>query len=162
MTGLLEQIRTMSEEFIELIPEEISDEQVQNQYLASLNSIVYSFENSVMNSAILHFDKQQLITFSTSISLSSPSALQEAYNWAITTADYANAMGKVQEWFKRWVKAVVVGLITIVGTAVGIVAAVAIGTVCPACFVPAVVALPTAGFIYGYELGCTIFDGTCP
>lgn len=161
ISTLYNQIVQMSDTFLDNVVESENDYQLQSTYINSLYGIINTFEAEVINSNIIPYgDKELLLSFSTTLYFSASPALSDAYSFA-TYAESFEQMAKVNGWFSRFVKAVVVGIITIVGTSVGIVAAVALGTVCPACFVPAAITFPVAGFYYSYELGCSLFDDVC-
>ncbi|NBW36282.1 MAG: hypothetical protein EBR30_14925 [Cytophagia bacterium] len=161
ISTLYNQIVQMSDSFLENVVESENDYQLQSTYINSLYGIINDFEAEVINSnAIPYGDKQQLLSFSTTLYFSASPALSDAYSFAVYS-ETIGLMAKVNGGFKRFLKALAVGIITMVGTSVGIVAAVALGTVCPACFVPAAITFPVAGFYYSYELGCSLFDGVC-
>jgi hypothetical protein len=161
ISTLYNQIVQMSDSFLDNVIESENDYQLQSTYINSLYGIINSFEAEVINSnTISYSDKEQLLSFSTTLYFSASPALSDAYSFAVYT-ETVEQMAKVNGWFSRFVKAVAVGIITIVGTSVGIVAAAAIGLYCAPCFVPAAITLPLAGFYYSYELGCSLFDGVC-
>jgi hypothetical protein len=151
----------MSDSFLDNVVESENDYQLQSTYINSLYEIINSFEAEVINSNTIPYgDKEQLLSFSTTLYFSASPALSDAYSFAVYT-ETVEQMARVNGWFSRFVKAVAVGIITMVGTSIGIVATVAISTVCTPCFIPAVLTLPLAGFYYSYELGCSLFDGVC-